>query len=102
MADKRTSHSKRQGGNGNTGTYYISNKGCQVPRGQLRFNALLTSSNTSILTLCVSGLTLGQAQKLNFAPRIGFAYRVTPKLVVRGGYGPAYGALGNALAMAAR
>ena len=80
------------GGNGNSGTYYISNKGCQVPR-SASFNALLTSSNITID--CVSGLTLGQAQKLNFAPRIGFAYRVTPTLVVRGGYGPAYGALGN-------
>jgi len=80
------------GGNGNSGTYYISNKGCQVPR-SASFNALLTSSNITID--CVSGLTLGQAQKLNFAPRIGFAYRVKPTLVVRGGYGPAYGALGN-------
>lgn len=80
------------GGNGNTGTYYISNKGCQVPR-SASFDALLTSSNISLD--CVSGLTLGNAQKTNFAPRIGFAYRATPKLVVRGGYGIAFGALGN-------
>jgi hypothetical protein len=80
------------GGNGNSGTYLISNQGCQVPR-SASFNALLASSNIAIN--CVSGLTLGQAQKLNFAPRIGFAYRVKPTLVVRGGYGPAYGALGN-------
>jgi hypothetical protein len=32
------------GGNGDTGAYYISNKGCQVPRSD-GFNALLTSSN---------------------------------------------------------
>jgi hypothetical protein len=80
------------GGNGNTGTYYMSNQGCQVPR-STAFNALLASSNITLD--CVSGLTLGQAQKVNFAPRLGFAYRVTPTLVVRGGYGPAYGALGN-------
>jgi Carboxypeptidase regulatory-like domain len=80
------------GGNGNTGTYYMSSKGCQVAR-SAAFNALLTASSISLD--CVSGLTLGQAQKLNFAPRVGFAYRVTPTLVVRGGYGPAYGALGN-------
>ena len=80
------------GGNGNTGTYFVSNKGCQVPR-SAAFNALLASSNIAVD--CVSGLTLGQAQKLNFAPRIGFAYRLKPTLVVRGGYGPAYGALGN-------
>ena len=80
------------GGNGNTGTYYMSNQGCQVPR-STAFNALLASSNITLD--CVSSLTLGQAQKTNFAPRLGFAYRVTPTLVVRGGYGPAYGALGN-------
>ena len=80
------------GGNGNTGTYYMSNQGCQVPR-SAAFNALLVSSNITLD--CVSGLTLGQAQKLNFAPRIGFAYRARPTLVIRGGYGPAFGALGN-------
>jgi Carboxypeptidase regulatory-like domain len=80
------------GGNGNTGTYYISNKGCQVPR-STSFNALLASSNITLD--CVSNLTLGTAQKLNFAPRVGFAYRLKPTLVVRGGYGLAYGALGN-------
>ena len=80
------------GGNSNPGIYYMSNKGCQVPR-SAAFNALLVSSNITLD--CVSGLTLGQAQKLNFAPRVGFAYRVTPTLVVRGGYGPAFGALGN-------
>jgi hypothetical protein len=90
MAGRQTS--SLAGGNGNTGTYFISNKGCQVPR-SAAFNTLLANSNISID--CVSGLTLGQAQKLNFAPRVGFAYRVTPTLVVRGGYGPAYGALGN-------
>jgi hypothetical protein len=80
------------GGNGSPGTYYISTKGCQVAR-SAAFNALLTSSNITLD--CVPGLTLGTAQKTNFAPRVGFAYRVTPTLVVRGGYGPAYGALGN-------
>jgi hypothetical protein len=80
------------GGNGNTGTYYISKKGCQVAR-SATFDALLASSNINLD--CVSGLNLGVAQKTNFAPRLGFAYRVTPRLVVRGGYGPAYGALGN-------
>ncbi len=34
-------------------------------------------------------------RRLNFAPRIGFADRITPLLVVRGGFGIAYGALAN-------
>ncbi len=80
------------GGNGNTGIYYISKKGCQVPR-SASFNALLVSSNINLD--CVSSLTLGTAQKTNFSPRLGFAYRIKPTLVIRGGYGPAYGALGN-------
>ncbi len=57
------------------------------------FNALLASSNINLD--CVSSMTLGQAQKTNFSPRLGFAYRVTPTVVVRGGYGISYGALGN-------
>lgn len=34
---------------------------------------------------------LGDAQDKNFAPRFGFAYQVTPKLVARGGFGIFYG-----------
>jgi hypothetical protein len=80
------------GGNGTPGTYYMSNKGCAVPR-SASFNALLASSNITLD--CVSSLALGTAQKTNFAPRLGFAFRLTPKFVIRGGYGIAYGSLGN-------
>jgi hypothetical protein len=41
------------------------------------------------------GSGLSQVQKANLAPRFGFAYQVTPKLVVRGGYGIYYGAFEN-------
>jgi hypothetical protein len=41
------------------------------------------------------GSGLGTIQKLNFAPRLGFAYSLTPKWVVRGGYGIFYGAFEN-------
>lgn len=80
------------GGNGPSGTYYIPKKGCSVPRSST-FDALLTSSNIKLD--CTSGLDLGNAQKTNFAPRLGFAYEITSRVVVRGGYGIAYGALGN-------
>ncbi len=80
------------GGNGTSGTYYISKQGCGVARSS-SFDALLASSNINLD--CVSDLTLGQAQKTNFAPRIGFAYRIKGNLVVRGGYGTAFGSLGN-------
>lgn len=41
------------------------------------------------------GTGLGRIQKLNFAPRFGFAYSFTPKWVLRGGYGIFYGAFEN-------
>jgi hypothetical protein len=80
------------GGNGSTGTYYMSTKGCAVAR-STAFNALLAASNITLD--CVPDLTLGEAQKTNFAPRVGFAYSLKPNLVLRAGFGTAYGALGN-------
>jgi hypothetical protein len=41
------------------------------------------------------GAGLTNSQKTNFAPRFGFAYQVTPKLVLRGGYGIFYGGFEN-------
>ena len=41
------------------------------------------------------GKSLAQGQKTNFAPRFGFAYQTTPKLVVRGGYGIFYNGFEN-------
>jgi Carboxypeptidase regulatory-like domain/TonB dependent receptor len=80
------------GGNGSSGIYYMPKQGCQVAR-SAAFDALLTASNIELD--CVSNLSVGQAQKTNFAPRVGFAYRVLSNVVVRGGYGIAYGALAN-------
>lgn len=80
------------GGNGPGGVYQIPTKGCQVAR-SASFDAYLVTDGISLA--CVPNLTLGQAQKTNFAPRLGFAYRIRPTLVVRGGYGITYGALGN-------
>jgi hypothetical protein len=80
------------GGNGTPGIYYMSKKGCALPR-STTFDSALAASNMTLT--CVSDLSLGDAQKTNFAPRVGFAYRVMPNLVVRGGFGSAYGALGN-------
>ncbi|HXP07386.1 MAG TPA: hypothetical protein VN828_02770, partial [Acidobacteriaceae bacterium] len=41
------------------------------------------------------GNALVQTQQTNFAPRFGFAYQATPKLVVRGGIGLFYNAFEN-------
>ena len=55
------------------------------------FIALLAKDN---ITLQYSGNPyLIDAQKANFAPRIGFAYSVDPKTVIHGGFGVFYGGL---------
>jgi hypothetical protein len=77
------------GGNGPGGIYYVPEQGCQVPR-SAAFNTLLANANIQVK--CVSGDRVNQAQKDNFAPRIGFAYRILPRFVIRGGYGISYGA----------
>jgi hypothetical protein len=68
--------------------------------------ALSTDPTTGFTTLAAKdgiaidftdkyGKGLGQAQKTNFAPRVGFAYEVTPKAVVRGGVGLFFNAFEN-------
>lgn len=79
-------------GDGPTGTYYIPSAGCAVPRAA-SFDALLISSGIAIT--CTSNKATGTSQTVNFAPRVGFADRITPTFVVRGGFGIAYGALSN-------
>jgi hypothetical protein len=80
------------GGNGTPANFYIPNQTCQTPRAAL-FNTVAALSNINIV--CSANAALGDDQKTNFAPRVGFAYKIRPTLVVRGGFGTAYGALGN-------
>ncbi len=82
----------QDGGNGPSGTIYMSPQGCAVPR-SASFNTLIAANNIAIN--CNSSNSTGDAQSYNFAPRIGFAYRPTPNTAIRGGYGIAYGALDN-------
>jgi hypothetical protein len=80
------------GGNGAAATFYIPNQACQTARATI-FNTVAALSNINIV--CSANSALGDDQKTNFAPRVGFAYKLRPTLVVRGGFGTAYGALGN-------
>jgi len=65
---------------------------------QSYINTLSTSFTT---TLTNDGITLHygrrgslvDTQRFNLAPRLGFAYQLTPQVVVRGGYGLFYGGL---------
>jgi Carboxypeptidase regulatory-like domain/TonB dependent receptor len=51
------------------------------------FTSLLAADGIDLLVSNKYGAGLGNSQKTNFAPRVGFAYQLTPKLVVRGGWG---------------
>jgi hypothetical protein len=80
------------GGNGPTATYEMSPQGCQVARAAI-FNTIAALSNVNIS--CGASLDTGLTPKDDYAPRVGFAYKILPTLVVRGGFGTAFGALGN-------
>jgi hypothetical protein len=72
-----------------------------VPTGPLASNVsqsfltLLATDGIKYDVTNSSGAGLGNSQKDNFAPRLGFAYQVTPKLVVRGGWGIFYDGFEN-------
>ena len=60
----------------------------QVANEPAAFQTLLAKNGIVFTPVSGNGLVL--AQKTNFAPRLGFAYQVSPKLVARGGYGIFY------------
>ena len=58
----------------------------------------LAAAQTDNIDIVCSSLTgLGHSQLSNFSPRVGFAYQITPKFVVRGGYGLFYGGFENSV-----
>ncbi len=59
------------------------------------FNSLLAKDGIGLVIGDKFGKGLGNSQKYNFAPRIGFAYQATPKLVARGGFGLFYNGFEN-------
>lgn len=72
------------------GTYYVTPQ----------VNKALTSAFTTALSQ--EGISVQQvdknvalAQKLNFSPRVGFAYQATSKAVLRGGFGVFFGGVEN-------
>jgi len=59
------------------------------------FTSLLAKDGIKLVYSSAYGNGVGTSQDTNFAPRFGFAYQATPKLVVRGGYGIYYGGFEN-------
>jgi Carboxypeptidase regulatory-like domain/TonB-dependent Receptor Plug Domain/TonB dependent receptor len=59
------------------------------------FTTLLAKDGISLVQGDQYGKGLAQAQKNNFAPRVGFAYQAQPKFVVRGGVGMFYNSFDN-------
>jgi len=59
------------------------------------FRSLLQRDGIELATVGIYGRGLGNSQYTNFAPRLGFAYQMNPKLVVRGGWGMFYNGFEN-------
>jgi len=81
------------GANGHS-TFLLTQKRCNAPLSP-DFKAAAATDNIDIA--CSGQPGLGESQKGNFSPRIGFAYQLTPKLVARGGYGIFYGGFENSV-----
>jgi len=59
------------------------------------FTTLLAADGIQCAATNAYGSGLGNSQKTNFAPRLGFAYQVSPKLVARGAFGLFYNGFEN-------
>ena len=82
------------GGANGASEFLIAQQGCNTPLSP-DFRAAAALDNINIA--CSSQPGLGVSQKGNFAPRVGFADQLMPKLVVRGGYGIFYGGFENSV-----
>lgn len=83
------------GGSGNTanGTaFYVAHDGCATTMSTF-FRGLLAYDNIPII--CQANNAANKTPLATWSPRVGFAYRVKPNLVVRAGAGIAYGGFGS-------
>lgn len=75
--------------------FLVTKSRCDSTSSSSPFQTALAMDNVNYACSDVPGL--GHSQNTNFAPRVGFAYRFTPKLVARGGYGIFYGGFENSV-----
>jgi Carboxypeptidase regulatory-like domain len=83
------------GGTGNTASgsaLYVAHDGCAATKSPY-FLGLLAYDNIPII--CQPKNNANEMPLANWAPRLGFAYRITPRLVARAGGGIAYGAFSS-------
>jgi hypothetical protein len=73
---------------------YLTSVDCTDPANAKFLTCLLATDGIS-LSIGKYGKSLAEGQKNNIAPRFGFAYQATPKLVVRGGFGIFYNGFEN-------
>ena len=78
-----------------TPTYLIPASGKDDRALSDSFTSLLAQDGIALEFTDKYGKGLTQTQKTNFAPRLGFAYQVNPKLVTRAGFGLFYNAFEN-------
>ncbi len=74
---------------------YLLPQGANPANLSASFNTLLAKDGIGLVIGNKYGKGLGHSEKTNFAPRVGFAYQVTPKLVARGGFGLFYNGFEN-------
>ncbi len=86
--DRHQNESNFNPGPPNAGAeFVVSSTGCSQPFSS-SFNTL--TAKDGIAVVCAPASAFGSVQKLNFAPRIGLAYRLGDKFVVRAGWGLFY------------
>jgi hypothetical protein len=80
----------------NAGAQFIMTAGHKNSPGlSTSFTDALARDGIALVYTNKYGTGMGTIQKLNFSPRVGFAYSITPRWVVRGGFGIFYGAFEN-------
>ena len=75
--------------------YIIPKGGANTGSLSPSFLSLLDKDGIQLAVTDQFGKGLGNSQKANFAPRVGFAYQITPKFVARGGFGLFYNGFEN-------
>lgn len=81
-------------GSSSPSEYLITNRRCNTPLSP-DFYTAAAADNIKVVCSGVPGL--GHSQLTNFSPRVGFAYQLTNKFVIRGGYGLFYGGFENSV-----